>query len=125
MEIQETNTNSNNNNNTLIGSVPNSTATLVLGILSIVFCWCYGIPGTVLGIIALVISKKGKLEYDANPTNFTKSSYSNMKAGRVCAIIGLSISSVYLIIFLIYFAIVGTAISTMPWQEMMENSSRY
>ena len=125
METQESNTNSNNNNNTLINSVPNSTATLVLGILSIVFCWCYGVPGTVLGIIALVISKKGKLEYLANPNNFTKSSYNNMKAGRVCAIIGLSISAVYLTIFIIYFAIVGTVISTMPWQEVIENSSRY
>ncbi len=38
--------------------LPNSTGVLVLGILSIVFCWCYGIPGLVLGIIALVMSKK-------------------------------------------------------------------
>ena len=30
--------------------LPNATAVLVLGVLSLVFCWCYGIIGLVLGI---------------------------------------------------------------------------
>ena len=29
--------------------LPNATAVLVLGILSLVFCWCYGFVGLVLG----------------------------------------------------------------------------
>lgn len=31
--------------------LPNATAVLVLGILSLVFCWCYGFVGLVLGIL--------------------------------------------------------------------------
>ena len=38
--------------------LPNATAVLVLGILSIVTCCCYGIPGIVAGIIGLVLYKK-------------------------------------------------------------------
>ena len=34
--------------------LPNATAVLVLGIISIVGCFCYGIIGLILGIIALV-----------------------------------------------------------------------
>ena len=33
--------------------LPNATAALVLGALSLVFCWCYGIIGLVLGILAV------------------------------------------------------------------------
>lgn len=38
--------------------LPNSTAVLVLGILSLVFCWCYGIVGLILGIIAVALSER-------------------------------------------------------------------
>lgn len=36
--------------------LPNSTLVLVLGILSLIFCWCYGFVGLILGIIAVVLS---------------------------------------------------------------------
>ena len=36
--------------------LPNATAALVLGALSLVFCWCYGIIGLVLGILAVVLA---------------------------------------------------------------------
>ncbi|HRH38859.1 MAG TPA: hypothetical protein PK760_10965, partial [Flavobacteriales bacterium] len=48
--------------------VPNATTVLVLGILSIVFCWCYGFIGLILGIIAVSISGKAKKIYEANPS---------------------------------------------------------
>ena len=77
--------------------VPNATVILVLGILSIVFCCCYGILGIILGIIALVLaSSSGKL-YNAEPERYTKGSYSNMNAGKICAIIGLILSAVFAI----------------------------
>ena len=97
--------------------LPNSTAVLVLGIISIVGCFCYGIIGLILGIIALVISGKAKKLYNENPSMYTESSFKNMKAGRVCAIVGLSLSACYLIFFIIYIAIIGTVISGMPWES--------
>jgi hypothetical protein len=86
--------------------VPNSTAVLVLGIISIATCWCYGIIGLILSIIALVLSGSGKKAYLENPGKYTPGSYSNLKAGRICAIIGLSVSALYIIFVIFYlFAI--------------------
>lgn len=86
-------------------ALPNSTIVLVLGILSIVTCCCfYGLIGLVLGIVALILSRKDKQNYLANMSYYTISSYKNLNAGRVCAIIGLILSAIALL-FCILFAI--------------------
>ena len=95
-------------------SLPNSTAVLVLGIISIAGCFCYGIVGLVCGIIAIVLANKDLKSYRLNPESYTSGSYSNLKAGRVCAIVGLSLSAVYLIVVIIYISVIGTAILTHP-----------
>lgn len=103
-------------------SLPNATGVLVLGIISIVLCWCYGI-GIVLGIIALVLSSKAKTLYQENPNTYSIGSFKNMNAGRICAIIGLSLSSVYLVFIIIYFVILGAAfggLTTFPWEYLNE-----
>ena len=41
-------------------SLPNATAVLVLGILSLLTCICYGLPGIICGIIALILYAKVK-----------------------------------------------------------------
>jgi nitric oxide reductase large subunit len=84
-------------------TLPNSTATLVLGIISIVGCIFYGVPGIVCGIIAIALHNKDKKIYVTNP-NLYAQSYKNLRAGFVCAIVGLSLSILYfLIIFLAFF----------------------
>jgi len=100
-----------NNFNTFGGpqAVPNSVGALVLGILSIVFCWCYGLLAVILGIIAIVLASQGEKAYIANPQAYTVSSYNNLKAGRVCAIIGLSLGGIVIIIFVIAVIINGVA----------------
>lgn len=90
--------------------LPNSTGVLVLGILSIVFCFCYGLFGIVFGVISLVLANKDNKLYVVSPNSYTESSYKNMKGGKICAIIGLSLSSIYVLIVLIYLAIFGAAI---------------
>jgi M penetrans paralogue family 26 len=100
--------------------LPNATGVLVLGIISLPICLCYplcGIPGLVLAIISLVLSGKAKTLYEANPTAYTASSYGNLKAGRVCAIIGLIINILCLLgmISIIVFA-VSSASFTPPWR---------
>lgn len=97
-------------------SLPNATATLVLGILSIVACMCYGLPGFVLGIVALAISGKSVRLYKENPEKWLD--YGNLKAGRITAIIGLSLSAVALLIMIIYIAIVG-GIAALSFNEIM------
>ncbi|MBI3520298.1 MAG: hypothetical protein HY062_13205 [Bacteroidetes bacterium] len=98
--------------------IPNSTAVLVLGILSIVMCFCYGLIGMTLGIIALVLASKGNALYKENPNVYSLSSYNNLKAGKVCGIIGVVLSSLYLVFIVIYIVILGAAFAAMPWEMM-------
>lgn len=56
-------------------TLPNSVGVLVLGICSIVFCWCYGIVGLICGIIAMVLASKAKRLYEATPNDFTVASF--------------------------------------------------
>ena len=98
--------------------LPNATAILVLGIISIVGCFCYGLPGLVCGIIALVLSGKATTLYKENPSLYTEASFKNMKAGKVCAIIGLSLSALTVIIVIIELVIFGAMLNAMPWEMM-------
>lgn len=76
-------------NQQILISVPNANTTLVLGILSIISCICYGLPGLIFALIALWISKYGESKYREQPGIYTLSSYNNLIAGKTCAYIGL------------------------------------
>lgn len=101
--------------------IPNSTAVLVLGILSIVFCFCYGIIGLIMGIIALVLSNKAMALYNDNSANYTLASLNNLKAGKICAIIGVILSALMMVYAIVILAIIGGAISVMPWDQLMNH----
>ena len=88
-------------------TLPNATAVLILGIFSIVTCCCYGIVGLILGIIALVLSKKDRALYAMNMSAYTESSFKNLNAGRVCAIIGLILNILYLLISIAFIIMFG------------------
>ncbi len=98
--------------------LPNSTAVLVLGILSIVTCFCYGLIGLILGIIALILASKATAMYKENPNAYHLASYNNMKGGKICAIIGLCLSALYLIFIVAYILLIGAALTAMPWDMM-------
>jgi lysylphosphatidylglycerol synthetase-like protein (DUF2156 family) len=82
--------------------LPNASAVLILGILSILTCCCWGIIGLVLGIVALVLAKKDTALYMENPELYQ--GYSNINIGKVMAIIGIILSSIYLL-FTLYLKI--------------------
>jgi hypothetical protein len=86
--------------------LPNATAVLVLGIISIPTSFCYGVIGITLGIITLVLSNRDLKLYKENPEEFT--GLQNLNAGRICGIIGLSIGSIVFLIMLCYLLFVGT-----------------
>lgn len=75
--------------------LPNATATLVLGILSIVICF-------ICGIVALIISNKDMALYKANPGQYSATSYNNLKAGRICSIVGIALQVLGLILYIIF-----------------------
>ncbi len=95
--------------------LPNATTVLVLGIISIVGCCFYGI-GIVLAIIALVLAAKDTKLYNANPMGYAPKSFSNLKAGRVCAIIGLVLSALTILSMVAVIGMVG-------WDAMMSGDA--
>ncbi|MBD8080885.1 CCC motif membrane protein [Chryseobacterium caseinilyticum] len=86
-------------------SLPNATAVLVLGILSLVACFCYGIPGIICGVIALVLYSKDKKLYMANPQLYNN--YSNLNTGRILAIIGVVLGVLFLAFMIWYISLIG------------------
>lgn len=89
-------------------STPNSTESMVLGILSIVFCWCWGILSIILGIVTLVLANQGEKEYRKNPSLYSEVSYRNLRTGRTCAIVGLCLAAITILGAIIYFIVFGT-----------------
>ena len=102
-------------------NLPNATAALVLGIISIPTCSCYGIPGMVCGILAIIYGSRAVRLYKANPGVYHISSYNNANAGKVCGIIGVSLAALfllYLVIILIFWGtIMASFLSTAPWDQ--------
>jgi len=94
--------------------LPNATVVLVLGIVSIVTCCCYGIIGMISAIIALVLAKSATSLYVSDPGKYTEGSYKNMNAGKTCAWIGLILSAIYLIFLIFIIGVVGIAGLTDP-----------
>lgn len=85
-------------------------AGLVCGILAIISCWCYGIFGIIFGIAGLICSiignKKGKTGVGT--------------AALICSVIGLVLS----VIALIYFVVViGAAFSMIGSMDVSELES--
>ncbi len=85
------------------GELPYAVATLVLGIISIIGCTTYGIVGMICGIIAVSLHSKDRKMYNSNRAYFEKS-YKVANAGNVCAIIGIVLSSIGLVLLFILIA---------------------
>ncbi len=85
-------------NQTVLPPLPNATVALVLGILSIVMC---GI-GIVLGIIGIVMANKDIALYKNNPGVYSESSFNNSKTGRICSIIGIVVSALFVVAYAVY-----------------------
>lgn len=86
-------------------NLPNGTAVLVLGILSILTCCCYGFIGLTLGIVALVLAKKDLKLYQESPELYLN--YQNLNIGKILAIIGVVLSSIYFLLNIYLYVFVG------------------
>lgn len=95
--------------------LPNSTAVLVLGILSIVGCCCmYGFVSLAMSVIALYLAGKDRRLYNMTPAAYTQSSYKNLNAGRTCAIIGIVLAAVIVLIYAALIAMFGYEVLSNP-----------
>ena len=113
----------NGNGNFIPANLPNATAVLILGILSIIGCCFYGI-GIIFAIIALVLASKDTKLYKANPNAY--SNYSTLNTGKILAIIGIVLFVLFIVFVLVMGSIVGWDAFTNEelMRERMEEWSR-
>ena len=98
-------------------ALPNSTASLVLGISSIVLgICCYGVIGFILGIIAIVLGKQAEKIYKQDPEVYN--GIGNAKAGFITGIIGVILSLAYVAFLIWIFSLIGWDALTDP--ELMQ-----
>ena len=107
----------------ILPALPNATASLVLGILSIVMFWCcYGMVGLILGIIGLVMGNKAVSLYKQSPGMYSEASFNNANAGRICSIIGLVLCAVIVILIIAFWSTIMALIgSFLPWADLINN----
>lgn len=85
--------------------LPNGTTVLVLGILSIITCCCYGIISIVLGGVGVYLAGKDMALYKENPELY--SNYNNVNTGKILSIIGIVLGVIYLIYMIWIIATFG------------------
>ena len=108
-------------NASFLPALPNATASLVLGIISIVMCWCYGILGLILGIIGLVLGSKAVTLYKQSPGIYSEASYKNASAGKICSIIGLILGGLYVFLIIAFWSTMAALIGgILPWADFLK-----
>jgi hypothetical protein len=85
--------------------LPNATAVLVLGILSIVTCCCYGLFGMILAIVGLYLTHKDLIVYSGSPDKFIN--FSQLNTGKILCIIGIVLNAITLLYFIWIIKMIG------------------
>ena len=82
-------------------SVPNAMLIMICGIVSIVFCCGLG---TVAGAVAIIMSSKANKLIAEDPDGYSDAK--NVKIGRKCAMIGLGLQVLAVIVWVFWMFIV-------------------
>ena len=98
--------------------LPNSTASLVLGILSIVTCWCYGFPGIITGVIGLILGNNATKIHNENPDTYE--GIGNATAGKVTSIIGLVLTVFFTAYIIWMFTKLGITWEDLQNEELLQ-----
>lgn len=88
----------NGNGNFMIQKLPNTTVSMVLGIISIVCC-CSIVVGIICGIIGIVLANRDIKLYQTNPQQYT--GVENANTAKILNIIGI-VLSVFNLLYSIY-----------------------
>ncbi len=107
-------------------NLPNASAVLVLGILSLPACCLCGF-GVILAIIGLVLANKDLILYNQSPERF--SNYQTLNTGKILCIIGIVLGAIAILYFVWFFKMVGFDALTDPalmqerMKQLQENSN--
>lgn len=96
--------------------LPNATLVLVMGILSIIGCCFYGLPGLIFGIVAIIFGRKDKKLHASSPDEYT--GIGNVNAGYIMGIIGVILSVLYLLFSIWIISFFGWEVLTN--QELLQ-----
>lgn len=83
--------------------IPKDSSILTTGIIALPFS--LGIIGIILSIITLVNASKATAMYNEAPGKYLESSFKKVKAGRVCAIVSLSLFFAAILVLIVVVAI--------------------
>lgn len=100
--------------------LPNATPAIVLGVLSIITCFCYGIISIILGGIGFYLANKDIKAANQNPDRYLN--LSNVKTGKVLCIIGIVLGVLYLVLLAWMISYFG--LEAMQNPELMQEKMR-
>jgi hypothetical protein len=91
--------------------LPGASTAMTMGIISIVGALvCCGPFAAIFSIIGLSSAKKAEAIYNENPEQY--SGYENIRTSRTLSYIGLGLSLVMLVIFILYFGFIVALVTT-------------
>ena len=91
--------------------LPGASTAMTMGIISIVGALvCCGPFAAIFSIIGLSSAKKAEATYRGDPERY--SGYENIKTSRTLSYIGLGLSLVMLVIFILYFGVIMALVTT-------------
>lgn len=97
--------------------LPNATLILILSIASILCCCAYGI-GIIPAVIAFVLANKSVKLYKADPELYDN--FSNIKTGRIIAIIGIALNIAFIVYMIVMIATFGIDGIMERYQDIQE-----
>ena len=85
--------------------LPNATAVIVLGLLSILTCCCYGLFGLALAIIGMYLTHNDLKIYNAAPERYIN--FQQLNTGKILCIIGIVLNAIMLLYFIWIIKMIG------------------
>ena len=117
----------------MYNKLPADPTAMILGIIALIMalagccCGVFAFVPLIMSIIGLVMSNKSLREFHMNPSVYEPQSKSNVSTAKILNIIALVVSALVTLFYLAYFMIYGALISTaiMEGVEMQNNTDDY
>ncbi len=84
-------------------NAPGSVAAMVCGIIGVTTGWCFGVPGVVLGIVALTMARKARTACSLSPGKYSGQGMAT--AGYVLGIISTILGVLWMIYYIVAISV--------------------